>query len=256
MLQSERNDLILEYIASRDICTIGEIAQKYNISNVTVHRILNSFQKSGLVEKVRGGVKAINASQQGMERRFNIRFNRQVNEKKYIANLALQYLYDGATIFLDGSSTSVYLAREIELQFNGHITVVTNSPIILYELMSCQNINLISTGGEVQFELDAMVGYLAISTLEKMQFKMAFVSCAGMSLERGITTAQSSLAEMVRTVCSRTDEVVLMLDSSKFSKVAPMVIGPVEIINTVITDSKVDNSTKLELENKGIKVIY
>jgi DeoR/GlpR family transcriptional regulator of sugar metabolism len=254
MLQSERNDKILEYISLKDVCTIGEISKKYNISRVTVHRILNSFQESGLVEKVRGGVKV--ASQpQGTEKRFNIRLRRRVEEKKQIAQKAMQYVKEGATIFIDASSTSVYFAREIVAKFSGHLTVVTNSPIIVYELMNAPNINVISTGGEVQYELTAMVGTFAVNIVKNMQFTTAFISSGGVSIDRGITTAQSSLAELIQVVCDRSEEVILLVDSTKFSTVAPMTIGDISMVDVVISDHGIDRSIRERLDSRGIKLI-
>jgi len=253
MLSFQRNDKILEYVNSREICTIDELAEKFRASNVTIHRILNAFQDEGYVEKVRGGVKAL-VQPQGPEKRFDIRCKRHVLEKKKIAANAMQHIRDASTIFIDSSSTSVYFAREIIEKFQGQITVVTNSPIILYEMLHSPNINVISTGGELQYELNALVGSHALEVTKNMQFSSVFFSVSGVSLERGMTTAQSSLAEMVRTVCDRTDDVNLLVDSSKFSSVAPLVIGDLTMANRIFSDSKLSQDIIGQLGKMGIEV--
>ncbi len=84
---------------------------------------------------------------------FNIRKNQNVSGKQKMAELAASLVKEGDHIFLDASTTAVFVAKA--LKEKERLTVITNSMEILLELSDVSGWNIISTGGVMK------EGYLA-----------------------------------------------------------------------------------------------
>src|SRR5207245_2338779 len=96
----------------------------------------------------------------------------------------------------NGGASISQLAREYSIS-PVTVTVVTNSPAIAYELHE-SNIHLVVTPGEVDQVMRLISGGWTEDFLSRLHFQAAFVSAAGLSLERGLTTTRQSLAGTLR----------------------------------------------------------
>jgi DeoR/GlpR family transcriptional regulator of sugar metabolism len=84
----------------------------FNVSISTRHRDLEELEKQGLVKKVMGGAVLVSVSQ--LQTHFDKRLQTQAREKKAIAKRAIDYIQDDTSIYLDHSTSTTYLAREIK----------------------------------------------------------------------------------------------------------------------------------------------
>ncbi len=254
MIVSIRNEEILDFIRERELCSISELSKKYEISKVTVHRVLNDLEADGFVQKVRGGVKYREIG--GLEKSFDIRYRRQVREKQSIARTALRYVQEGSSVFLDSATTTIYFAKEIARSYRSSLTVVTDSPIVVQEFLKTPHIQVISTGGDLQYELNTFAGPLAYDAIDKLQFGAVFLSAAAINAERGVMTAQSVLVRLFGKIIERADEVNLLVDHTKFSKIAPLVIAPVTAIDRIITDQAPSDDDERAYAAKGVDIVW
>lgn len=252
MILVERNEKILEYIKERDLCSIQELVENFNISKVTVHRVLNELEQGGSVHKVRGGVKF--AGYQVPED-YDIRIQRQVQEKQEIARTAVTFLEEDSSVFMDSSTTTIYMAREIAKSVKFNFTMITDSPVIVCEMFRSKNIQVFSTGGELQHELNTFAGPFAYENMEKFQFEKAFISCAAINPEKGIMTSQYVLVRLVRIILAKAREVNLLIDHSKFIKIAPLVIAPITSVGRIITDSGLSDTLVKEYQEFGVEIV-
>lgn len=253
MIPVQRKEEMLKLIKENDICTVKELTKRFNVSNVTVHRILNELEEKGLVNKVHGGAKL--ASPSLPEIRFNIRMRTNLAQKKEIAGKAVDFIKEGDSIFLDASTTCFAFAKEISRGNYSDLTVVTNSPFIICELSRSPNIHVISTGGELQYQLNGLAGSLTLNFMASLHLDKAFVSAAGISLKKGLMTSQPFIVEVLQKAFKVANEVNLLIDSSKFSKVAILIIAPVTHVTRIISDSKLPKETIAECQQSGIEIV-
>jgi len=253
MIPIERKEKILKLIKQNNICTIKELTKRFNISNVTVHRILNELEEEGLVNKVRGGVKLSSSS--SPETRFNVRMRTNLTQKKEIARKALAFIKEGDSIFLDASTTCFIFAKEISKSKFSDLTVVTNAPFVVCELSKSPNIHVISTGGELQYRLNGLAGSLTLNFIASLHLDKAFVSAAGISREKGLMTSQPFIVEVLQKVFEVANEINLLIDSSKFSKLAMLTIAPVARVTRIISDSNLPKETIVKYQQLGIEIV-
>ena len=76
----------------------------------------------------------------------------------------------------------------------------------------------------------------------------------GVDLDFGFTNANASEASLNREMIKISQKTIVLVDSSKFGKRGFSRICDFESIDEIITDNKISNYMKKELENRGIEV--
>ena len=250
----KRREEILSFVRKNKICSIEELAKRFSVSRVTIHRVLNDLESEALVTKVHGGVRAFEP-EGGIETRFTIRLKTNKERKIEIARKALQFVRDGDTIFIDSSTTCFQFARLLGVQESLHITVISNSPLISYELSGARHIGVISTGGELFQEVYTFAGDLTLEAIGKLQFEKVFLSAGALSSVQGLMTTQSFLALTKRRVIEKASEVNLLIDSTKFERLAPRVIAPIESVTRIISDTGLSRKLREKYGKLGVELV-
>ena len=253
MIGTQRREKIVEHIQIHRLCKIKELIDIFQISKATIHRDLDFLEKQGLISKVHGGAVFIDGPQG--EHGINIRIEKNIREKKIIAEKALQFIHEEASIFLDQSSSCLFFAKEISQNLHGNIALSTNSIEILLELEGHQNIDLLGTGGNLQHGWSAFGGVGACEMISRLNFDQIFVSCRGISIEKGLMTFHPFIVDVVRKACEAATEINLLVDSSKFTKVATYSILPVTIAKRIITDGGISPEVAQTYEKFGVEVV-
>lgn len=251
-IPEERKEAMLMDIKEHRYCSIDELVRKFGVSRVTVHRTLSELEQDQLVVKVRGGVRFQEAV--GIETRFSIRLKTHQEQKLEIAEKAVELISDGDSIFLESSSTCLYLAHQIHQRKFSDLTVITNGPEIGDILSNCPEIHVIMTGGEYHTDLNTLGGPLALYAIGKLQFKKVFLSALAISTE-GIMTSISSLLDIKRKLLEGDREFNLLIDSSKFSSIAPHLIMPITQLKRIITDKGLSQELLKTYESLNVEVI-
>ena len=130
MLALERRNLILEKLQTERRVVVSELSQLYEVSEETIRRDLDKLEKEGLATKSYGG--AVINENVSIDLPFNIRKNQNVGGKQKMAEIVAEMVQDGDHIFLDASTTAVFIAKA--LKDKERLTVITNSMEILIEL--------------------------------------------------------------------------------------------------------------------------
>ena len=175
---------------------------------------------------------------------------RAVREKRRIAEAALAFVEPGDTIYLDGGSTVLELARLLRERTN--LTVVTNSVHAAMEL-SGHGPRLILIGGEMRRLSQTLVGPLTRLILHELHLDKAFMGTMGFSLKEGLTTTDPSEAFTKEFVLGHARQVIVLADSSKAGKVAFARAGSWDQVHALITDRPIGFGK--ELAERGIKLV-
>ena len=155
--------------------------------------------------------------------------------KQVIAERAVRYVDHGATIFLDASSSALALARQLMITPRNEVTLVTTSPAIAYEIQA-EPVHVVVAPGELDQHMRMLAGRWTIEFLSQLNFDVAFVSCAGLTLEQGLTTARRPLADVVNAGRASAERTVGLIDSSKFGRASLLSIAPAADLDVIVTE--------------------
>ena len=191
MLALERRNLILEKLQAEKRVVVSELSQLYDVSEETIRRDLDKLEKEGLAIKSYGG--AVINEDVSIDLPFNVRKNQNVTGKQKMAELAASLVKDGDHIFLDASTTAVFVAKA--LKEKERLTVITNSMEILLELADVSGWNIISTGGVMKEGYLAFLGSKTILVVDSSKFDQTAFSVAGSMKEVDIIVTDKEPTE-------------------------------------------------------------
>ena len=114
----------LRGILSQDaVVRVDQLTRQLGVSTATVRRDLDELESLGELRRGYGG--AVSTGNRLEEPLFDDKASLRTGEKLRIAQAAVKYVKPSDTIFLDGGSTVLELARLLKDRSN--ITIVTNS---------------------------------------------------------------------------------------------------------------------------------
>lgn len=250
MLVLERRQQIVQLLEEQGSVRVSALANKYGVTEETIRRDLEDLERAGFLKRTYGGAVAWKGT--GYESPYDARREQQLDEKIAIAKKAAALVADGETIFLDASTTTLYLARQ--LQGRRNVEVLTNSIQIALELGGNNGLSVVSTGGTIRERSLSCVGPIASRVLREYHPDWAFISCRGFSLERGLLDTNDLEVELKRLAIANAGSSVALIDSSKFQQPALLQIEPVEKVGKIITD-KMDAKMQTELARRGVEVL-
>jgi len=249
-----RRAQILERIRREGGASVAELARVHAVSSITVHRDLERLADEGLVERIHGGARALDGEPDGIETDWTHRLRSAWPDKKAIAARAIEWIEEGSTIFIDSSTSSLALAREIERRPPKALTLVTNSPAIAMELHA-ESIHLIVPPGEVDQNLRMIGGRWAAEFLSGLNFSVAFISAAGITLELGLTTSRRPLADTLNAARAVSTRTIGLIDSSKFGRSSLLGIVAAEELDAIVVDAGLSERTVEAYTNAGVNLI-
>jgi DeoR family fructose operon transcriptional repressor len=251
-----RRAQILERIQRDGGVSVADLARDLTVSSITVHRDLEQLSKDGLVERVHGGARSMPAAgpptaipPTGWEQRAAA----GRGAKATIAAYAAREVRSGSTIFLDSSSSSLALARQLVSEPATEVTLVTNSPAIAYELVD-ERILVIVTPGELDQHMRLLAGRWTTDFLAGLNFELAFCSAAGITLDAGLTTSRRALADVINVASANASRTIGLIDSSKFGRASLLSIAPAQELDAIVTDDGLDDQTAQDYRAAGVQL--
>ncbi|MCD8510467.1 MAG: DeoR/GlpR family DNA-binding transcription regulator [Bacillus sp. (in: Bacteria)] len=115
-------------------------------------------------------------------------------------------------------------------------------------------LNLLASGGDLRHRSQSFVGHNAIRTLKHYYADIAFVSCSGVDLTRGITDTNEHEAEIRKVMLGHSQYKVLIIDHTKFDKTAFSFIAPLNQIDKIVTNKKLPNKWEEASKQQGITI--
>lgn len=249
-LAPERQARLRAMIRERGVVRVEEICRALGVSPATARRDLEQLEAAGRVRRVHGG--AVNVESRLDEPLFDDKTGVHAREKRAIAEKAMALIQPGDSIYLDGGSTVLELARRLADRSN--LTVVTNSLRAAVEL-SGQGPKVILIGGELRRLSQTLVGPLTRGLLDGLRFDKAFMGTMGLTLHEGLTTTDAGEAFTKMEVMKRAREVVLLADHAKIGKVLFASAGKLSEVHTLITDAQADRAFVKGARRAGVRVI-
>lgn len=232
----------------RGFASLPELAEQLNVSESTVRRDLDYLEESGTARRTHGGVFYVGPSP--MLPDFEERQPAQWDKKRVIAAEAARLVDDGDTVLLDGGSTTYEVAR---LLVGRRLQIVTNSLPVANLFASNKNHDLVLVGGYVYPRTGVMLGPYAIEMLEKVNVRRTIMSVAGLN-ERGFFNSNLLLVEAERAMMRAAEEVIVVVDSTKFGHQSLANLCPLGEVQHVVVDSDITAAWQQKLTAAGVKL--
>src|SRR6516164_11462439 len=124
-----RRQQMLNLLEETGTLNVGELADRFGVSVVTIRKDLDELGAEGLLERTFGG--AVFSHRSRFNRSFLQRGLEHRQEKRAIATAALEYIQDGDTIILDAGTTTLCLAQVLKEQIKNIFVITCSVPVSL-----------------------------------------------------------------------------------------------------------------------------
>lgn len=247
----ERQRQILSRLTRQGRLSVSEIVEQFSISEATARRDLELLASQGKVQRVHGGVIAI--EQAPPELPILERANEQPDDKARIGLSAANLIGDKETVFLGSGTTVLEVARNLRDRKN--LTVITNSLPVLNMLAGLNGITVISLGGMLRDSELSFIGHITEQALTEIRADKVIMGTRGLSLEHGLTNdyLQETLTD--RAILKIGREVIIVADHTKVNRVATALLAPLDVMHTFVTDFKAEKKFIQALKKQGISVL-
>jgi DeoR family fructose operon transcriptional repressor len=249
VLPAERRRRIFERILAKHTVSVSELAESFGVSAMTIRRDLQALEEEGMVQAVHGGAKS--TPQSPFELSFAQRELVEADAKRAIGRLAAGLVRDGETVALDGSTTTLQVARY--LSYRQQLTVVTNGIKVAAELGNRPGIEVIVTGGQLH-QTASLVGPFAKATLERLRVDWLFLSGTGISDEFELCGPSEFDAEIKVAMMAIARNAVLVADATKFGRYSYVRVASLSQIQRVVTDGRIPAKWVETVELSGVRL--
>ena len=116
MTAKPRREEILKLLERTAILSVGELADRFAVSVVTIRKDLDDLASEGLLQRTFGG--AVFSNQSLFNNFFRKSARQHGPQKHAIATAAMEYIQDGDTVILDSGTTTLALAKLLREQVN------------------------------------------------------------------------------------------------------------------------------------------
>lgn len=226
-----------------------ELAEKFNVSVITIRRDLQILEDQNKIKRFYGGLNVLKNEASLMQRPD---LSQDVHEDRdSVSRYAAGLVEDGDTIFINSSYTALKLIAFLE---NKTVTVITNNGRAL-NLDHSPLVSIVLTGGELRANKGAMTGEFTLNNLEKVTAKKCFLGCSGLSVDNGMTTEILNEVNINQVMMKRvTGPAYILADHSKLGENSSFVSIPLSEIKNIITDRHATEESLDLFKEMGIQV--
>ena len=257
MHATEREDLILRILRRRGFISFQELEAELDASPATLRRDLERMDREGRLARVRGGAKLLDAPEApgssqhltGAPFHENIALNRE--QKAAIGRAAAKLCAPGSALMIDGGSTTLQMCPHLA---GLNLQVLTNSLHIVSALLPQSGTRVLVPAGAVFREQNIILSAAGEESMPRFYAPKLFMGAASVGAQ-GIMQADVVLVAAERRLIDRADEIIVLVDSSKFRGPSGNVVCDLEEIDVVVTDAGITDADRALLEKANVKVI-
>lgn len=260
MHSTDRERLISDLLRHRGFVSFQELQSKLDASPATIRRDLERMAEVGALARIRGGATAAGDAERangsiGAPHLSGVPFhenqNRHAAQKAAIGKAAAALCTAGEGIMIDGGSTTLQMCPHLA---SLNLQVLTNSLHIVNALLPQAGTRIMVPAGAVFREQNIILAAAGEQSMPRFHAPKLFMGAAAIG-SQGLMQADMLLVAAERRLIERAEEIIVLVDSSKFLISSGMVVCGLEEIDTVITDDGISKNERKILEGAQIRVI-
>lgn len=253
MHEKERHRIILSAVEDRPVVTVVDLCNLTGVSEATIRRDIATLHMQKKLRRVRGGAEAISPPQfVGLAgRTFAVNETFRSAEKQTIARAAVDLCEDGDSIIINGGTTTFQMVHPLASR---RLQIFTNSFPIAEHLLKYSKNTIMLSGGTIYREQNIILSPFDNDVTRNFYARRMFMGAQGLG-PLGLMEADPLLIQAEQKLIGQADELVVLIDSSKFTQRSSLLLCALDRINTVITDEGITDTAAQMLDAADVKLI-
>jgi DeoR family glycerol-3-phosphate regulon repressor len=245
-----RQSEILAMLRQSGRVGVDELATHFGVTLQTIRRDLNELSDAKALVRVHGGAMiASGVSNLAYEARQLV----AQQSKRLIGEAAARLVPDNASLLINLGTTTEEVAKAL----SGHsgLLVITNNLHVANELYPNPAVQVIVTGGSIRQGDGGILGAVTVAQIEKFRVDLAIIGTSAIDPDGTLLDFDVHEVEISRAIIEQARKVVLVADSSKFSRSAPVRIAKLSEIDIFVTDRLPSEEIADMCRRHGVEVV-
>lgn len=247
----ERHQKILDIMHRDGSVNVNSLASFFQVTPATIRADLSRLEAQGSLVRTHGG--AIANVTNRREPRINERHNEE--KKSRISEKAVEYVSEHDILLLDTGTTMVSFAKALVNSPISALTVFSNDIDVIRILEEKETFSLHLFAGKMRNGYHYCYGAQMSQLLQDCHFNKLFLSSSAVSIDHGLTTANPELAQIKRDMIKASDEIILLVDSSKLHHVDFQKFADLKQVDVLVIDSDLTSEDSTMLGNAVNKLV-
>ncbi|MFJ9421340.1 DeoR/GlpR family DNA-binding transcription regulator [Streptomyces sp. NPDC101249] len=245
-----RRAAVAERVLAAGSATAADLAERFGVSLMTIHRDLDDLERQGVVRKFRGGVTAQPSAV--FESNVQYRLKTMRAAKEAVADHALRSVEPGMAIMLDDSTTALEIARLLRLGEITPLTVVTNFLEAVNLLAGRRGIHLMALGGDYDPLHSSFLGVSCVEAVQALRVDVCFASTS--AVHGGYAYHQEQhIVSVKRAMLDSAARRVLLIDHTKLARPALHRVAPLSRFDLLLVDDGASPEALRDLDEHQVR---
>ncbi|MAA97279.1 MAG: DeoR family transcriptional regulator [Stappia sp.] len=246
---SPRQAEILDRARRTGRVDVDSLADEFSVTPQTIRKDLNDLCERGMLQRVHGGaVLPSGIANYAYDARRQI----ASDEKRLIGDRTAALVPDNASIMLNIGTTTEQVARALR-QHDG-IMAITNNINVANILRTAPAVEVIIAGGQVRASDGGIVGEATVDFIRQFKVDYAVIGASAIDTDGTIFDYDFREVRVSREILSHARQVLLVADSMKFQRSAPVRIAHISEIDIFVTDKAPPASVVEICREHGVRI--
>ena len=249
-MRTQRLEKIENFVYHYQAVTLDQLCDAFKVSKNTIRRDIDEIVKGKKIEKTYGGVRV---AKEGITLpSFGDRPVQNLDLKNRIARTACDYVKDGDIIFIDSGTTTCHMIEGLQ---NKQVTVLTNNLEFLIQAVPYTGLQVFSLSGELDRSTLSFTGPHTLEVLKSYNISKAFMAATGISTDAEVSNTVPAESVVKKLAIARSQEVYLLLDSSKFNQTSMVTYSSFSNFDALITDKQPTGDLLISLQKNDVEIV-
>lgn len=253
MHERDRHRVIVATLQTRSVATVANMVDLTGASEATIRRDLSLLALQGKLRKVRGGAEPLHPATLGPLMARPLALNETVNiaQKRAIAAAAVGLCKDGDAIIINGGTTTFQMVHALG---SLRLQVLTNSFGIADHLLRHSKCEVFLPAGAVYRQQAIILSPFEDDGTAHFRARRMFMGAQGVS-RLGLMDGDPLIIQSEQRLMRQADDLVVLVDSSKFEARSSLILAPLERAATLVTDDRLPEPARAMVRNAGLDLI-
>jgi DeoR family transcriptional regulator, ulaG and ulaABCDEF operon transcriptional repressor len=247
-----RERLILAAMQPHGFVAYRDLEVQLDASPATIRRDLARLELAGQLVRVHGGAKMTATDDLHLAGTpFAQSITQNLAAKQAIGKAAAALCQPGEGVMIDGGSTTLQMCPHLA---GLDCQVLTNSLHIVDALLPQFGTRVLLPSGTLFREQNIILAPSGEDSMPRFHAPKLFMGAAAVG-PQGVMQQDVILVAAERRLIDRAEQVILLVDSSKFASSSGAIVCGLDEVDVLITDSGIDPVMAEQVRKHGVKLV-
>ena len=250
MFLTDRQAEILAIAKAEGRVQVEDLAQRFSVTPQTIRKDLNDLCEGRALTRTHGGALFPSGTENV---KYEARRSIAAPEKQAIGQAAADLIANNTSLFINIGTTTEAVGEA--LRNHRDLMVITNNINVANRLRIFPGIEVVIAGGVVRGSDGGIVGEAAVDFIRQFKVDFAVIGASAIDADGALLDFDFREVKVAQAIIANARHVILVADSTKFERTAPVRIGHLSQVNTFITDGRLPAPLRAIADESNVRII-